>query len=216
MTTPPCAANRLPRKHSTRAEAILRPHAVLLLALLLALLLVTGCSEELADWSAIDTGIRHRYPEVPSLTTAQLATWLARADTVQPLLLDVRRPDEFAISHLAGALRGASVAEAVLHLAAAALDTPVVTYCSVGYRSAALAQQLRRQGFTNVTNLRGSLFRWANEGRPLWRDGEPVEVVHPYGWPWSGLLDAARHADVEALRRAAESGTAARDPVATD
>ena len=110
MTTPPCAANRLPRKHSTRAEAILRPHAVLLLALLLALLLVTGCSEELADWSAIDTGIRHRYPEVPSLTTAQLATWLARADTVQPLLLDVRRPDEVAISHLAGALGVRTVA----------------------------------------------------------------------------------------------------------
>jgi len=55
-----------------------------------------------------------------------------------------------------------------------------VTYCSVGYRSAKMAQRLRNAGYTNVQNLEGSIFEWANEHRPLVRDGEPTKQVHPY------------------------------------
>ena len=56
-----------------------------------------------------------------------------------------------------------------------ARDTPIVVYCSVGYRSARVARWLGRQGFTNVRNLDGSLFAWANEGRPMEADGRPVQ-----------------------------------------
>ncbi len=69
---------------------------------------------------------------------------------------------------------------------------PVVAYCSVGYRSAGLADGLGQHGYTRVCNLEGSLFQWANEGRPLVDADGRVNVVHPYGEPWSDLLDEAR------------------------
>ena len=37
-------------------------------------------------------------------------------------------------------------------------------------------------------NLEGSIFRWAGEGRPVYRDGVRVEQVHPYDDRWGALL----------------------------
>ena len=42
----------------------------------------------------------------------------------------------------------------------------VVTYCTVGYRSAKVARQLQKQGFTNVKNLRGSILGWVRTHAP--------------------------------------------------
>lgn len=158
----------------------------------LALLALAGCRLDDGDWAPVQTTIRLRYPQVDILTTRDLWAWQARTDEVQPILLDARAAAEFAISHLAGARHAPNVDDAVAALAGAALDTPIVTYCSVGYRSAGLADQLLQRGYTRVRNLEGSLFQWADEGRPLVDDNGPVDVVHPYGEPWSNLLDEAR------------------------
>jgi hypothetical protein len=45
-----------------------------------------------------------------------------------------------------------------------------------------------------VRNLDGSIFAWANEGRPLERNGQPAQLVHPYDALWGKLLDPARRA----------------------
>lgn len=42
-------------------------------------------------------------------------------------------------------------------------DSHIVVYCSVSYRSSILARRLQDMGFTNVYNLEGSIFKWANE-----------------------------------------------------
>lgn len=158
----------------------------------LALLALAGCRRDDGDWAPVKTTIRLRYPQVDILTTQDLSAWQARTDEVQPVLLDARAVSEFAVSHLAGARHAPHVDDAIVALASAALDTPIVTYCSVGYRSAGLADQLLQRGYTRVRNLEGSLFQWANEGRPLVDVEVPVDVVHPYGEPWSDLLDEAR------------------------
>jgi hypothetical protein len=46
-----------------------------------------------------------------------------------------------------------------------------------------------------VYNLEGSIFEWANSGRPVYRGEERVSVVHPYGARWERLLDRALRAD---------------------
>ena len=43
-------------------------------------------------------------------------------------------------------------------------------------------------GYADVWNLEGSIFQWANGGRPVYRDGRPVEAVHPYNTLWGTLL----------------------------
>ena len=69
-----------------------------------------------------------------------------------------------------------------------AKDAPIVTCCAVGYRSGAMAHRLRAAGYTQVQNLEGSIFQWANEHRPLVDGGERVTKVHPYTQGWGRLL----------------------------
>ena len=50
------------------------------------------------DWSEVDRLIQNDHPDVPSVTTAELADALANGRHI--LLLDVREAAEFAVSHL--------------------------------------------------------------------------------------------------------------------
>ena len=94
-----------------------------------------------------------------------------------PALLDVRTEAEFAVSHLPGALRIDPDASPAQVVAAIRPNTAVVVYCSVGYRSSQLAKRLQKAGVAGVSNLDGSIFQWANEGRLLHKAGEPAKVV---------------------------------------
>jgi len=143
-------------------------------------------------WSAIKRAIRSRFPRVPHISTNSLAAWLERPAAEQPILLDTRTPVEYAVSHLPKARRVDPDQQDFSDLS---LDAPIVTYCSVGYRSAAIAERLQRAGYPNVVNLEGSIFQWANEGRPVYRNGVVVRQVHPYDAFWGHLLNQEFHAD---------------------
>jgi len=105
------------------------------------------------------------------------------------LLIDVRSAGEFAVSHLPGAVNAHSLAQIdALARSANLAHREVVLYCAVGFRSALVASRLQKRGLRNISNLEGSIFQWANEGRPLVRDGQPVREVHAYGPRWAGLL----------------------------
>lgn len=138
--------------------------------------------------------VRARFPKVQMLSTEELRAWLADEQRPAPLLLDVRTPQEFAVSHLPGARRVDPDASAAEVLPLLRQGQPVVAYCSVGYRSSALAERLRKAGVENIYNLEGSIFQWANEGRPLQRDGQPAQTVHPYNATFGRMLDSARRA----------------------
>ena len=167
----------------------------LLISPLSALLL--ACQQGVA-WPAVKQRIRDEFPGVEQVSTAELDAWLASGDA-PPLLLDVREEAEYRVSHLRGAVRvdplggdrveGEPAAELALP-PGIGKDDPIVTYCSVGYRSSRVAERLRAQGYTRVKNLEGSIFEWANRGLPVVRDGEEVRQVHPYSRRWQRLLDA--------------------------
>lgn len=129
-----------------------------------------------------------QFPQVRWITTAELARWLSNPAQPQPLLLDARTEAEYAVSHLSTAQR---IDPNHLDLAAfdaIAQDTPLVVYCSIGYRSARVADQLAQAGFTRVYNLEGSIFQWANEARPLLQAQQPTTQVHPCNHQWGLLL----------------------------
>jgi rhodanese-related sulfurtransferase len=136
--------------------------------------------------------IRIKFPQVQPISTAALASWLEQDGVEKPLLLDTRTKPEYAVSHLWGAQLVAPDTKDFANLAP--LDLPIVTYCSVGYRSAAIAHRLQEAGYTKVVNLEGSIFQWANEGRPLYRNDVAVQQVHPYNSRWGRLLHSELHA----------------------
>jgi rhodanese-related sulfurtransferase len=139
------------------------------------------------DWEALKRTIRSRYPEVRQIDTESLHAAFVRGDS--PLLIDARTAAEYQVSHLQGAIRAETAAQAVTALAREPKDRAIVVYCSVGYRSSALARELMRLGHTQVANLEGSIFEWANKGFPVYRGTEPARVVHPYDASWGALLD---------------------------
>ena len=56
-----------------------------------------------------------------------------------------------------------------------------------------LLDALSRAGFENTVNVRGSIFAWANEDRPLEKpDGSKAEKVHPFNEFWGRLLEEDR------------------------
>jgi rhodanese-related sulfurtransferase len=155
-----------------------------------AWLLATGllraepASSALASYTA---SLKQKFPNVPTITPAELAA----LDT-QPVLLDVREEKEFAVSHLRGAHRAEKDAMGQLQRLGVDKATPIVVYCSVGYRSSVLANKLLNAGFVNVRNLEGSIFAWANSGRPLVNANGPAGGVHPFNLVWGRYLDKAK------------------------
>ena len=147
------------------------------------------------DLSDIKAKNRKDYPGVQHVDAATVARWLEDPDA-PVLLLDVREQKEYAVSHLPGAVRvdpGASARQLAALIAEQPDGVHVVSYCSVGVRSAILTKRLNEAGHANAVNLNGSIFEWANEDRPLRQGDTPVRQVHPYNRKWGKLLREDMH-----------------------
>lgn len=112
----------------------------------------------------------------------------AARDYTDLIFLDAREPQEFAVSHLNGA-----VPVGYDHFTVAALpdlpkDARIVVYCSVGYRSEKVSEELRTAGYTNVSNLYGGIFEWVNQGHPVVDSAGPTDRVHAYSRTWGVWL----------------------------
>lgn len=164
----------------------------------LSVLFIAGCNGSATPEEKLETMTREvagKFPQVPQLSTGKLAAWLADPERKPPQILDAREPAEFAVSHLPGAIRIDPDASAENAIAKIDPARPVVIYCSVGYRSSELADRLIKAGIANVVNLEGSIFKWANEGRPLTQEGKPIRKVHPYNRKYGRMLKPELRAD---------------------
>lgn len=104
------------------------------------------------------------YTEVSSREAAELIA------NVDPFVLDVRTPQEFARAHIEGAtLIPVQVLRGRIAQLDAPKDEPLFVYCQTGNRSTVAAQMLNDAGFTRVVNLRRGIVEWVREGRPVVR-----------------------------------------------
>ncbi len=158
-----------------------------------------GCShnQETLTWTEVISDIRDKYPDVNQLRTDELHSWLTGPDSEPIILIDARGMEEFRVSHITGSRNIPYDKDPLKHLTDIKPDSPIVVYCSVGYRSSILARKLQDMGFTKVYNLEGSIFKWANEGRPLVQDKVTVHKVHPYNAHWGNLLERKYHVEMD-------------------
>ena len=97
-------------------------------------------------------------PAYQNLTPAQFAEALRQPGAV---LLDVRRPDEFAAGHLPHAVTMEVTApDFAQRVAVLDKNAPTYVYCRSGARSANAAGQLGAAGFGQVSNLLGGVLDW--------------------------------------------------------
>ena len=150
--------------------------------------------------------IEREFPNVDHISTGTLAT-LINADekgAVPLLIIDTRAADEFSISKIPGAVNLESAADVSEYLKTTdpKPDT-IAVYCSVGYRSAIVVDQLNQAGVSNAKNVRGSIFAWANENRELVTpEGRPADRVHPFNNFWGRLVNDDKRADLKKTNRA--------------
>ena len=78
------------------------------------------------DWFFVKRTLRGKFHDVDWITTQQLAEWLGNKERPAPVLLDVRTPEEWAVSHLANARRVDPKATAQETAGELPKDTPIV------------------------------------------------------------------------------------------
>jgi rhodanese-related sulfurtransferase len=166
---------------------------------LLGLIATSASAGLLEVWRAptsldeVETQVERDFPNVRQLQAKNLAVQIGRGEPL--IILDVREPEEFAVSHLADArliAPGASIREVRKVVGPTIKGARIVMYCSVGYRSSKLADRVQEallaDGAVTVANLRGGIFGWFNDDRPLVNAQGSTRRVHPYDSHWGRLL----------------------------
>ena len=119
--------------------------------------------------------LRWKFDDVQHLTPTEAAALLS--DNNATVIWDIRRPAEFAVSHLPGSRHvPPDTSDSALKQLLPDANHTILVYCAVGYRSAQMARRLQALGHTNVLNLEGAIFAWAEADLPL----EGGDTVHPY------------------------------------
>jgi rhodanese-related sulfurtransferase len=97
-----------------------------------------------------------------TITSPELAMWLADESRAKPVLLDVREPWEFQTCHIAGSVP-IPMNTIPARMQELDEDATIVCICHHGARSMSVASFLERNGFTQVINLTGGVHAWAQQ-----------------------------------------------------
>ncbi|MEM6724803.1 MAG: rhodanese-like domain-containing protein [Bacteroidota bacterium] len=149
-------------------------------ALLASLMLLpTGQAQPLVQNPAYDVMLKGLLDfSVPVIGVSQIE------DTERYVFLDAREKAEFEISHIEKARHIGYDHFDLKTVEDLPKETPIIVYCSIGYRSEKIGEQLVQAGFSNVSNLYGSIFEWVNQGKPLFDKEGPTSKVHAYSKTW--------------------------------
>lgn len=99
----------------------------------------------------------------PTLPEIDVATLAALLDSGQALLIDVREEEEWEEAHLPQA-HLLPLSDFDVDDMPAAEGRTVVIMCRSGYRSAAIARKLLRDGYGESFNLTGGILAWQAAG----------------------------------------------------
>ena len=125
---------------------------------------------------------------VPIIMSHDLAADLANQQPI--VILDTRSVEEYDVSHMEGAQLVDYDHFNKSEIKDIPKDSRVVVYCSVGYRSEKIGEQLLDLGFTDVRNLYGGIFQWKNEGFKIVNEKSvETDSVHTYNKSWSKWLE---------------------------
>ncbi|WP_258103760.1 rhodanese-like domain-containing protein [Marinoscillum sp. MHG1-6] len=149
---------------------------------LLTLFTLTTCGQ-----SSYDEKLESIYSfSVPLIKVDSLGQLLNKKHIT---IFDTRSPVEFEVSHLPNATFIDYSSFSDRSFEKLPRETPIVVYCSVGYRSEKVGEYLQELGFTNICNLYGGIFEWKNNGMQVVNENnELTDSLHTYNENWSKWL----------------------------
>jgi len=153
-------------------------------SLLFAALTACGQVKSPAYRAMLKTLLSHSVPEIQVQEAVR--------DSANILFLDAREPKESAVSHIRNAIAVGYDNFDLKKLPEIQKNRRIVVYCSVGYRSEKVAEQLLAAGYKNVSNLYGGIFEWVNQGNPVFNDKGQTQKVHAYSRTWGIWLEKGK------------------------
>ena len=121
------------------------------------------------------------FPQVKEISAAQLQQLQQQEKEI--VLIDVRSPEEIAVSHIPGAITAAEFVSSLKLNPEQYRDKMIVAYCTIGYRSGLYAQKLQDE--MEISNLSGGLLAWSHTaGKLLNARGNSTHKVHVFGRQW--------------------------------
>ena len=152
----------------------------------LLVLILSGCNLPAQEISCMNTAFDEKVRRTISFSVPLMSVEELKANTQNVRIFDAREREEYDVSRIPGAAYIGYKKFDPQTLTNLSKDTPIVVYCSIGYRSEKIAEKLRAKGFTRVYNLYGSIFEWVNRGYPVVdASGKEVKKVHTYNREWS-------------------------------
>ncbi|MFN3916354.1 MAG: rhodanese-like domain-containing protein [Flavobacteriales bacterium] len=118
-----------------------------------------------------------------------LKKWM---ETEKIAILDTREEKEYTISHIPKAKYYGYDKPNKDILKDIPKDAVIITYCSVGYRSGKVAEDLKKQGYKYVYNFYGGIFNWANNGELIHRKAIKTNEIHGYNKSWSKWVNTTK------------------------
>ncbi|MFK7950991.1 MAG: rhodanese-like domain-containing protein [Saprospiraceae bacterium] len=110
--------------------------------------------------------------------------------------LDAREKQEYDISHIEDAIWVGYDNFEISNIPEIDTSQNIVIYCSVGYRSEKITNQLEDAGYKKVYNLYGGLFEWYNEGLPIVDNKkETTNKIHGFNENWSQWVNERKKGD---------------------
>ena len=107
------------------------------------------------------------------------------------IILDARADNEYQVSMLPNAQRIGYDNPNFDLVEQLPKDKAILVYCSVGYRSEKIGEQLLEKGFTNVHNLYGGIFEWVNTKHDVVNSQQDTShQVHGYSPSWGKWIKA--------------------------
>ena len=128
---------------------------------------------------------KYNSESIPYITVQELAK--SKTNTI---LLDTREQSEFEVSHIKDGIYVGYDDFKIETIIDKITDksTQIVLYCSLGVRSEDIAEQLKKEGYTNVFNLFGGIFEWKNNDFKVYNSEGETENVHAFSKEWSPWL----------------------------
>lgn len=149
-----------------------------LFTILLVLLPFVGISQS-EDYKSM---LKEYYNGFPTISPKEAKSKL---NTKGIFFLDTRPKEEFKISHLKNAIQVGYDDFKLTSVRFIPKDAEIIVYCSIGARSQGVGEKLKKAGYTNVKNLYGGLFHWANINYPLVdMSGKDTNNIHGYSKDW--------------------------------
>ena len=115
----------------------------------------------LADWETLGFELSH----LKTTSVHELASKLPQ-ETERPFVLDVRTDSEWSSGHIKGALH-IHAGKLQERMAEVPKNKPIAVVCGSGYRASIASSLLKREGYSDVSNVLGGMSAWKAAGLPI-------------------------------------------------